>query len=876
MCRKKFIIVVSVVISLIFPCAALYAAACGPQPTGLVSWWTADRTANDWTGMNNGVLEGGLGYSPGKVGEALNFTSWGQGLHAAASPSLNLTSFTIMAWVYITTDQSMPIIEWNDGTGDAGAGVQAWYSPTPSKIYFNIKDTTGASHEVYTPDNSITVNAWNHVAASYGSATGAVKIHVNGVALADVVVAGITPQTSHDLYVGYRPGRVTFVGKIDEVQIFKQELATSRIQAVFAADNAGMCRRSETQQTGQTSSYSANDDGTLRTGIPWPDPRFTHEDGNAITSGSTGSVVKDQFTGLIWTRDGNAPGPGGCSPGVMKTWQAALTYVACLNTNAYLGHADWRLPDVVELDSLIHAGQASQAVWLNNLGFHNVQEDWYWSSTSYADATSFGWSINLNDGAVSIGLKTGGNYVWPVRAGECGSTGMCLPRTGQISGVSVGDDGDLQTGAAWPSPRFTNTDLTSTLTSSVAVDQLTGLMWTRDGNAPGPAGCAVSTAKTWQEALDHVACLNTNTYLGYTDWRLPSVRELQSLSDSGVSPAARLTEQGILNAQNAWYWSSTTVADLTNYGWIFYLADNSVNVGSKTGYNAVWPVRAGQSTAFVYLTITKDGTGTGQVTADPGAIIWSGSTGTASYGSGAPMTANLLAVPDSGSVFSGWSGDADCTDGTAVMTENRNCTAIFTIITPASGATLTPDVPSPQYVGNHTIMFTAGGIGVNGNYEYKFWLKTGGVWSAVQSYSPTKTWTWNTAGAAAGTYGVQVYVRNVGSSAKYETIKNNSYVLNPSPATGATLISNKPSPQTAGNSVTFTAGGVGGSGNYEYKFWLKNAGVWTPVQGYSSTTTWTWNTTGLPHGTYRAQVYVRNVGSSAKYEAVLGMGYVIK
>jgi len=205
--------------------------------------------------------------------------------------------------------------------------------------------------------------------------------------------------------------------------------------------------------------------------------------------------------------------------------------------------------------------------------------------------------------------------------------------------------------------------------------------------------------------------------------------------------------------------------------------------------------------------------------------------------------------------------------GTALSTVQR--TIVWKILS------ITANPSSPQTLGVQPT-FTANGIGGSGNYEYKFWLKTAGVWNPVQDYSTTNTWTWNTTGAAAGTYGVQVYVRNVGSSAKYEATKTMSYTLNPSPATGATLISNKPSPQIAGNSVTFTAGGVGGSGNYEYKFWIKAAGIWTAVQGYSTTTTFTWDTTGLPPGTYRVQVYVRNVGSTAKYEAVLGMGYVIQ
>jgi len=205
----------------------------------------------------------------------------------------------------------------------------------------------------------------------------------------------------------------------------------------------------------------------------------------------------------------------------------------------------------------------------------------------------------------------------------------------------------------------------------------------------------------------------------------------------------------------------------------------------------------------------------------------------------------------------------------------NSLTYVLLASSPATGATIAPDIASPQVIGNNPT-FTAGGVGGSGSYEYKFWLKTNGVWAMVRDYSKTNTWTWNTSATLAGTYGVQVQVRNAGSSAKYEAVKTMSYVLAPPPVSGATLVPDKASPQTAGANVTFTAGGVGGSGNYEYKFWIKAAGIWTVVQDYSTTNTYSWNTTGLTPGTYRAQVYVRNVGSTANYEAVLGMGYVVK
>jgi hypothetical protein len=47
---------------------------------------------------------------------------------------------------------------------------------------------------------------------------------------------------------------------------------------------------------------------------------------------------------------------------------------------------------------------------------------------------------------------------------------------------TTGDDGDLEKGVVWPSPRFTNPDRLTTITGNVILDKLTGLIWVRNGN----------------------------------------------------------------------------------------------------------------------------------------------------------------------------------------------------------------------------------------------------------------------------------------------------------------------------------------------------------------------------------------------------------
>jgi hypothetical protein len=442
----------------------------------------------------------------------------------------------------------------------------------------------------------------------------------------------------------------------------------------------------EVPRTGQTTAYSSGDAGNLQTGVAWPNPRFT----------AASNVVADNLTGLIWPEDGGTPTVASCTGGGNKTWQGALDYVACLNASNYLGYNDWRLPDVNELESMVNDGQSNVATWLNTQGFKNVQANFYWSSSTYVNYnyTGYAWFVDMYSGYTSLDFKEIGYfYVWPVRGGQCGSFGsstICLPKTGQATVYATGDDGNLQKGIAWPSPRFTPI---SAVSGTVVADQLTGLVWTRDANAPGPGACGPATTKIWQGALDYVACLNTNNYLGYNDWRLPNRKELRSLANYGNSNVATwLNTQGFINVQADVYWSSSTYASSPSHAWLVLPGDGDMRIASKVdGSYYVWPVRAGQSASFANLTITKSGTSSGSVTLDKGALIWSGSIGTASFGTaGTAMIVNLTATPDSGMVFTGWSGACTGTGACQVlMSQARNVTAIFTFDTTPNQFTFT-------------------------------------------------------------------------------------------------------------------------------------------------------------------------------------------
>ena len=85
---------------------------------------------------------------------------------------------------------------------------------------------------------------------------------------------------------------------------------------------------------------------------------------------------------------------------------------------------------------------------------------------------------------------------------------------------------------------------------------------------------------------------------------------------------------------------------------------------APTGATASITVTAGART----LTVTKAGTGTGTVTSSPTGIDC-GSTCGSSFSDGTPVT--LTATPDTGSTFTGWSGDCSGT-GTCPVTMNAD------------------------------------------------------------------------------------------------------------------------------------------------------------------------------------------------------------
>lgn len=357
-------------------------------------------------------------------------------------------------------------------------------------------------------------------------------------------------------------------------------------------------------QTGQIKCYnttgveisctSTGQDGDWQTGFPWPEPRFVD---------NTDGTVTDKLTGLVWLKNANCTDTVG---GISKAsgainWNNALTWSNNL-ASGYCGLTDgstvgqWRLPNIYELRSLLNFQQSEISDWLNTQGFNNVQRKTYWSSTTHINSPTDAWFIGMTLGSIEARscdrydcyTKTNANrYTWTVRD-SVNIGAIQLPKTGQTISYAAGDDGALQKGNNWPSPRFVdNGDQTIT-------DALSNLIWSKDGNAPGPSVCGAATTKTWQDALDYVACLNGNNYLGKTDWRLPNINEIISLFNYGnLDTVSWLSSHGFYNVKTDFYLSSSTHTSYLNNSLYIYTGVGYVSARLKTSSFSIMPVRGG-------------------------------------------------------------------------------------------------------------------------------------------------------------------------------------------------------------------------------------------------------------------------------------------
>ena len=114
-------------------------------------------------------------------------------------------------------------------------------------------------------------------------------------------------------------------------------------------------------------------------------------------------------------------------------------------------------------------------------------------------------------------------------------------------------------------------------------DLSTGLMWAKDMHS---AGCNHGKMLTWQGAMQYAKSLS---FAGYSDWRLPSIKELVSIADySKLSPAIHGIFKG---TPCGYFWSGSNFKSDTRGAWVVGFDTGRVNGDDKSEFFYIRCVR---------------------------------------------------------------------------------------------------------------------------------------------------------------------------------------------------------------------------------------------------------------------------------------------
>jgi hypothetical protein len=191
----------------------------------------------------------------------------------------------------------------------------------------------------------------------------------------------------------------------------------------------------------------------------------------------------------------------------------------------------------------------------------------------------------------------------------------------------------------------------------------------------------------------------------------------------------------------------------------------------------------------------------------------------------------------------------------------------------AEPASLKADTEFPSPSGQ-PVVWTASVTGATSALEYKFLVldKAMGAWAVLRDFNSSNQVTWTP--THNGKYALQAWARRVGSSAAYETwAGSGEFDIAASRLSVVSIDADKALPALTGTTITWTArtrGGTAGPLLFKFIQYSAQTASWKIVQDYSPSRTYTWTPTWSDEGYHALQVWVKNNGSPASYDAWLG------
>ena len=315
---------------------------------------------------------------------------------------------------------------------------------------------------------------------------------------------------------------------------------------------------------GNYSGMNALEDGATQRGVNWPTVRFTNNGDGTIT---------DNMTGLMWSRNAKINN-------IENTFDDSINGT---NTLSLGGYTNWRLPNVLEISSLLSYNM-SLYDYLSSFSTPSAYftgltgTDMWWTSTT-DNTTNKGYLLEGLSCDIIPNAKNSIYYHWAVRGNTTN-----IPKTGQTNTYYTHDDGDLESGVVWPDPRFCNNS------DGTITDNMTSLMW---------FSTPPSSNNTWEDTLSIIEnTINPDSMggnFGYSDWYLPNIKEFTSLLNYGAKNGSDTWSTWMnfygFSLTNAIFWTSTSRSNASSQA--YYLDFDNMNFRgfAKPGTFNFLPVR---------------------------------------------------------------------------------------------------------------------------------------------------------------------------------------------------------------------------------------------------------------------------------------------
>ena len=313
--------------------------------------------------------------------------------------------------------------------------------------------------------------------------------------------------------------------------------------------------------TGQVDCY----DDAASIGCPAAGEDFYGQDaqyaGNAPSYTDNGDgTVTDNVSGLMWQQRPDRDGDGDIDATDKVTYDEAVAGASTLSLG---GYDDWRLPTIKELYSLIDFSGIDPS------GFEGTDTS---GLTPFIDTSYFDFAYgDTNAGERIIDAQYASSNLYVANTANDGGRTLFGVNfaDGRIKGYGLtlfNREKTFFVIYVRGNTSYGENDFVDNGDGTVT-DNATGLMWAQNDSDIG---------LDWREALAWVQARNAESYLGYTDWRLPNAKELQGIVDYSRSPDtsnsaaidARFNTTYIVDEAGAsdfpMYWSNTTHANYTD------------------------------------------------------------------------------------------------------------------------------------------------------------------------------------------------------------------------------------------------------------------------------------------------------------------------